>query len=293
MQVGISEKSLSGKHGPCPLCDSKDNFRFDNKNGAGTWICTCGSGYGTGLVMQYKGLDFQEASSLIDRIIDNVQIKADAPKKELTPDQQRDILRRTYAETIEVQPGDLVHKYLATRGVDELIYPKALRFAPNLRDGMGGIRPAMVAMVGVPGRNKFVSMHKTFLKPDGSGKAEIGQKARQNMPGSLPDGSCVMLGEYTEGGPLGIAEGIETALSASALHRMPVWSALNSSMLKKWVPPEGCAEVAIFGDNDRKFGGQAAAYHLAHKLQCKGINVTVHIPNRVGSDFNDMHMESA
>jgi len=150
----------------------------------------------------------------------------------------------------------------------------------------------MVAMVGVPGLAKFVSMHRTFLKPDGSGKAEMAAP-RKLMAGELPDGACVMLSEYVPGGPLGIAEGIETAMSASALYDMPVWAAINTTLMSKWQPPEGCAEVAIFADNDQKLGGQAAAYGLGHRLSVKGIDVTVHVPGRIGADFNDIHMERA
>jgi putative DNA primase/helicase len=146
----------------------------------------------------------------------------------------------------------------------------------------------MVAMVVGPD-GKPVSMHRTFLKPDGSGKAEMAAP-RKLMPGELPEGACVRLCDYVPGGPLGIAEGIETAMSASALYEMPVWAAINSEILKKWTPPEGCEEVAVFGDNDAKFGGQAAAWALAHRLAVKGIRVTVHIPPIEGDDWNDVHL---
>lgn len=287
MNFGIDGSHLVNKHGPCPICGGVDRFRWDNKGGDGTFICGhCGSGSGADLAMLYTGKTFKEISDEIDAIVGN--IREEAPRRELSEQTIRDILRDTWKQTQEVQPGDLVHKYLATRKVDELIYPKALRFAPALRDGDGGVRPCMVAMVGLHGQDKFVSMHRTFLRPDGSGKADM-PSPRKAMPGELPDGACVMLSEYTSGA-LGIAEGIETALSASAIFQIPVWSALNSSMLARWVPPAGCEEVAIFGDNDAKFGGQSAAYQLAHKLACKGVTVTVHVPVLTGEDWADVHM---
>ncbi len=290
LSLGVPEKSLNGKHGPCPICGGNDRFRFDDKDRRGTYICgQCGAGDGMKLAIEYTGKSFADVARLIDDMVGNV--KADAPPRPaMTDDQRRDALKRTYLDTQEVQPGDLVHKYLATRGVDDLIYAPSIRFAPKLRDGEGGIRPAMVAMVGVPGQGKFVSMHRTFLKPDGSGKAEMAAP-RKMMPGDLPEGACVMLSDYTPGGPLGIAEGIETALAASAIYGIPVWSAINTAILKKWWPPEGCTEVAIFGDNDPKFGGHAAAWTLAHRLSVKGIEATVHIPDQPGKDFNDILME--
>ena len=239
------------------------------------------------LAIAYTRKDFRVMAPIIDDLLGN--IKVDAPKFQMTDDKRRDILRDTYRSTVEVKPGDLVHKYLESRHIDELIYPSALRFADALRDGSGGIRPAMVAMVGVHGEPKFVSMHRTFLKPDGSGKAEM-ESPRKMMPGELPDSACVMLSEY-KGGPLGIAEGIETAMSAGALFGMTVWAAINSCMLAKWLPPEGCEEVAIFSDNDAKFGGQSAAYRAAHRIAVRGVNVTVHVPKTVGEDWNDIYMQ--
>jgi putative DNA primase/helicase len=284
LTFGFPEAALRNKHGPCPMCTSSDGFRFDDKDGSGSWICVCGSGLGTHLAMAYTGRDFRDVSSQIDGMVGN--LKAEASPASSPTEPNRDYMRDTYRASFEVKPGDLVHEYLTRRGVEELIYPKALRFAPKLTDGEGGIRPAMLAMVGVNGQDKFVSMHRTFLKPDGSDKAEMASP-RKMMAGSLPDGACVMLSEFN-GGTLGIAEGIETAMSASALYNVPVWSAINTAMMRKWLPPEGCTELVVFGDNDPKFGGQAAAFDLAHRAALRGIATTVRMPDLVGEDFNDI-----
>lgn len=290
LTLGLPESSLKDKHGPCPLCGGKDRFRWDNKDGQGTYICGgCGAGDGMKLAIEYTGKTFREVASMIDEMVGNVKADAIPAKPVMTDEQRRQTLRDTYKATQVVQAEDLVHRYLETRGIEELVYPDGLRFAPKLRDGEGGIRPCMVAMVSGPD-GKPVSMHRTFLKPDGSGKAEMASP-RKMMPGELPDGACIRLGEYVAGGPLGIAEGIETAMSASALYQMPVWAAINSAILKKWMPPEGCTEVAVFGDNDPKFGGQAAAWALAHRLAIKGVEVTVRIPERAGTDWNDVYLE--
>ena len=42
---GLNEKQLSGKHTECPLCGGKDRFRFDDKEGSGSYYCNgCGAG---------------------------------------------------------------------------------------------------------------------------------------------------------------------------------------------------------------------------------------------------------
>src|SRR3546814_9555329 len=46
-QFGISPSYLTGKQTPCPTCGGKDRFRFDNKDGRGTYYCNkCGPGDG-------------------------------------------------------------------------------------------------------------------------------------------------------------------------------------------------------------------------------------------------------
>jgi putative DNA primase/helicase len=286
MAIGIPSEVLTGKHCPCPLCGGNDRFRWDNQEGRGSYICgQCGAGDGMRLSMLFLKQDFLSTAKRIDNLLGNEKFEPDKIKPQITDDDRRKLLRAVWCETSPMVKGDIADLYFASRGVDQFTYPKALRFSPAMRDGEGGIKPCMVALVGVYGSDKYATMHRTFLKRDGSGKAEM-PSPRKLMPGPLPDGACVALSEYT-GGPLGIAEGIETALAASAMYDLPVWSALNSRMLTKWRPPEGCEEVAIFGDNDPKFAGQAASWVLAHRLALRGVSVTVHIPDAVGADWAD------
>jgi putative DNA primase/helicase len=289
MHLGIPADALRNVHGPCPLCGGTDRFRFDNRDGLGTYICgQCGAGDGMKLACEFTGKPFPDVAAQIDRVLGNVKTDA-APRPPMTEEQRRQALRAVWAETQPVKPGDLAHTYLAARHIDEVIYPKALRFAPAIRDGEGGIRPALVALVGLWGE-KPCTIHRTFLRPDGKAKAEM-PAPRKLMPGDLPDGACVQLSDWTQSGTLGIAEGIETALSASAMFGLPVWAAINSAMLAKWCPPAGCEGVSIFADNDPKFGGQAAAYRLAHRLAVKGLPVTIHVPPAVGTDWADVWAE--
>lgn len=285
LSLGVDQKCLTGKHGPCPMCGGEDRFRFDNKEQRGTWICNnCGAGDGMKLAMDYTGRPFYEIASAIDDLVGNV--KPDAPSRPaITEEQSRQALRAVWSATQPVRVGDLAHKYLEARHVGELIYPDALRFGDKIKDGEGGIRPCMVAIVSGPD-GKPATLHRTFLRPDGLAKADM-RSPRKLMPADLPDGACVKTCEYTSG-PLGIAEGIETAMAASALWDMPVWAAINAGNLAKWIPPEGCEEVAIFGDNDTSFTGHAVSYTLARKLKSKGLHVTVHIPPIVGDDWADV-----
>lgn len=289
MQLGVPESLLTGRQGPCPVCGGNTRFRFDDKDGRGTSYCnTCGSRDGFQLAEALMGQSFSDVASRIDVIVGN--LKPDAIRHEISEDDRVRMLRETYLGSRPIAPGDLAHTYLASRGVEDMISPKALRFHPALRDGDGGIRPALLAMVGIPGETKFATIHRTFLRPDGRAKAEMGSP-RKLMPGPCPDGACVVLAEYLGSGPLGIAEGVETALSAAALFEMPVWSAISADMLAKWSPPEGCHEVVVFGDRDPGFAGQACAYALARRLASR-MTVTVRLPDRVGEDWADVYLRS-
>lgn len=297
LELGVPEACLKNRHGPCPLCGGKDRFRWDNLDGRGTFICnSCGAGNGMHLAIQFTGQPFHVIAPRIDTMLGNLNADAPQQRQVMSDDKRKDLLRATLAATHPVKPGDLVDTYLATRYLDRRAYPSALRFGEALNDGEGGVRPCMVAMVDVygetdsGGRPRPCSLHRTFLRPDGKGKAEM-KAPRKLTPGTLPDGACVMLSDWPGYGAIGIAEGIETAMSASALFEMPVWAALNATMMEKWLPPEGAEEVSIFIDNDANFRGLRAGGILANKLRTKrqyaGLEVNIQTPTITGTDWAD------
>lgn len=281
--LGVAASHLTGKHGPCPMCGGKDRFRFDNKDGKGTFYCSgCGAGDGVKLAMQFLGLEFKEAAAEIEKYIGSAALALEN-RNGLTPEEKRAALDRLWRGSVEIRHDDPVARFLSLRGLGGR-YPDALRYSARtkLADD-GSFRPAMLAALvdidGVP-----VNIHRTFLTLDGR-KAEVGQPRRM-MPGTFPDGAAIRLA--THGHVLGIAEGIETALAATVLFGIPCWSAVNSTGLEKWIAPPGVSEIVVFGDNDPKYGGQATAYTLAHRLACKGLGVRVEIPQAEGTDWNDV-----
>lgn len=294
MELGVPGALLSRKQGPCPVCGGKDRFRFDDKEGRGTSICNaCGARDGMKLALDFTGRSFIEIAPRIDLLLGNLKPDPTKPQADITPEVRARLLREVYAGSRPIEPGDVAHRYLASRRIEELVYPRALRFHPGLNDGAGGVRPALLAMVGVPGAERFASIHRTFLRSDGGGKAEMASP-RKMMPGALPDGACVMLSDWT-GGPIGIAEGLETAMSCSALFNLPVWSAINATMLEKWSPPADASEVVIFADNDVSHTGAAAAYALGKRLRRDlpaEVPVIVKMTETAGDDWADVWMRA-
>lgn len=279
---GIDGKLLTGKHGPCPICGGKDRFRFDDKAGNGTWICSqCGAGSGVDLVMRIEGCDFRTAAPKIEAQIGTAPFLAG--KTTRTDADKLDDMRKFWkrANPVPVTPGDPVDLYLRNRGVAITAIPSDVRFVAQCRHSESRTsHPAMLALVRDPA-GEVRALHRTFLTIDGR-KADV-DPVRMVM-GSLPSGCAVRL---TNTGPImGVAEGIETALSASILFGVPTWAALNDNRLAAWSPPEGVREVVVFADNDENFAGQRAAHQLRERLGSK-FSVKIELPTTAGSDWND------
>ena len=282
MAMGVDGKYLSDKHGPCPVCEGTDRYRWDNKDGRGTFFCSqCGAGNGFDLLMRLNGWDFVTTAKRVDEIVGNVD--AEAPRPKMDEAKRVDLLNRLWTGATKLAYGDPAFTYLSRRGVLPKTIPGTLRYHPACPCPDGEKRPALIALV-QRADGEAANIHRTFLGPNG--KADM-PDPRAMMPGALPDGCAVRL-FHMHGERLGIAEGIETAFAAAQKFGLPVWSAINATMLAKWQPPEGVREVVIFGDNDPKFGGQAAAYALASRLAGRlRLSVQVMIPDAVGTDWAD------
>lgn len=281
--LGIQEYFLRNKHGPCPICkDGKDRYRFDDKDGRGTWYCNhCGAGNGMDLIMRVDGIEFAEAAKRVDSVIGN------APQAPVQPEKKDPalLLRRIYKGLLPAGDDTLVARYLAAR---LLPLPKTgIWYHPEMayyEDGkLLGKYPAMVAMF-KSANNRPITYHVTYLTESGQ-KAEVPAQRKIMPPVEPMAGGSIRLSEPGE--VMGIAEGIETALAAECRAKISVWAAATAGMLEQWTPPAVAKEIIVFGDNDNNYTGQAAAYRLAHKLSAKGLTVVVAIPDEVG-DWNDV-----
>lgn len=283
---GLTERQLSGKHGPCPVCGGRDRFRFDNKDGRGTFFCSnCGAGDGVSLVMKLKGWDFKTAAREIEQAARVIPV-GDS-RKPLSDAKKTEKLRSVWSESKPLQEGDEVMRYLAGRGLSVSQLPDSIRLHPALPyfDGetFVGKFPAMMArIVGADGSG--LTLHRTYLQ-DGR-KAPV-VSAKKLMSGKEISGGAIRLAPASR--CLGIAEGIETALAASELFGLPVWSCISAHGIESFVPPKGIDQLIIFADNDASFTGHRAAYTAASRLKQQGIAVEVRIPERVGDWLDDLN----
>lgn len=277
--LGVAVEFLSKKHGPCPLCAGRDRYRFDNKDGRGSWFCSkCGAGDGFSLLRKLNGWSFAEAAREVERVLG--LSKQDAPRQEFTDEQKQQALRKTWKDSRPVTKGDPVWTYLNRRTGIETV-PGAIRFHPSLRYDATRSFPAMLATVTMPD-GKASTMHRTWLDGKG-GKAPV-DEPKKVMAGTIKTGA-IRLSPVSE--CLGIAEGIETALRAYVRFEVPTWAAISAGGMRDWIAPEGVKHVIIFGDNDANFTGQSAAFDLARRLSMGGITTEVFIPAQVGTDWAD------
>jgi hypothetical protein len=186
--------------------------------------------------------------------------------------------RRIWDRTLPA-PGTPVEAYLRSRDIT-CDLPTSLRFAPSLRHPLGEYFPAMVALV--EGSNGF-GVHRTWLRDDGAGKADVSPP--KAMLGVVNYGAVRLVGS---GGSLVVAEGIETALSlASGLLKRPatIWAALSAPGLEalRLPPKPGRLYIAIDGDPV----GREASTGLAKRATRDGWDVFRYEAPE-GQDWNDV-----
>jgi putative DNA primase/helicase len=188
------------------------------------------------------------------------------------------------------QFGGLVERYLVERGIS-LERPATLRsglvWHPEERRKLA----AMVAPICGSDR-KLQAVHATFIERRSDGAALKADLDPAKVIYGLASCGAVRLASSTPGNPLGLAEGIETALSAMQLFGLPVWAAAFGGNLGRIVVPADVSEIVIFADRDRSGAGQWAAAEAARAYAAQGFRTRVELPSQ-GKDFNDALVRSA
>lgn len=294
--AGIDGKHLRNKHGPCPICGGTDRFRFDNKRGEGNWICNqCGAGNGFSLLMRAQSLSFVDACKLVMSIgrIDGTEAQPHTPAPKRQPHNDAEIASPSYRvrallrESCLIEDCEPARRYLEVRGLWPMPAMHKLRAHPSVDYWQEGERvgqhPALLACVRDVG-GQVVTAHVTYLQHHGAKLAT--HDARKILSGMQGRAGCAVRLMHLDGESLGIAEGIETSLSAAKLHGLPVWAALNTSLLAKFDPPPGVKRLVIFADRD--IAGMDAAAKLMQRLQ-GSVQFELQLPT--SKDWNDVLME--
>jgi hypothetical protein len=84
---------------------------------------------------------------------------------------------------------------------------------------------------------------------------------------------------------LGIAEGLETALTALAAGWGPVWCCIDAGNVGAFPVVAGIGSLTVFADHDP--AGRAAADKVAKTWTAAGREARIVLPPRPGDDLND------
>lgn len=315
--IGIPSGCLKDKHQPCPICGGKDRFRFDNKQGFGTYYCNqCGSGDGFAFVMTWQQCDFPTAAQTVARILG----MDTSPKTHhhtrptptpSTPESEPDQLPKLQRIWHETQPlsGSQTLAYLAARGLDtsaitdteftHVRHHAALPYWTQDNNGKPIKLGEFGAMIGaiVDTNGELQGLHTTYLHPNQPRKLAIvhpetgeplpNKKMQRRYSGSLK-GCAVPLDPLDNTRRLLVCEGMKTAFAARELFALPTWACLNAGNLAAFHLPDGVNSLLIVADHDtpRPIGFQAA-HDLATRALKQGLKVQIWQPETQGFDGLD------
>jgi hypothetical protein len=190
--------------------------------------------------------------------------------------------RRLFAMAQPIH-GTLAEIYLNGRAITRLSGTAALRYHPRCyyrpdEHSPTEIRPALVAAV-TDLSGQQTGAHRTWLAPDGSGKAAV-ETPRRAMGDLL--GHAVRFGTADE--VLTAGEGIESVLSPrQVLPRMPMLAALSAAHLAAVLFPPALRRLYVLHDRDP--AGDGARDRLAARAADLGIEAVTLTPRE--DDFND------
>jgi hypothetical protein len=237
------------------------------------------------------------ANSNVDTYVSPPASRIDDPA---IAERKRERLRTTWRETVPLDhpKARAVCAYLEVRGLGAILKDPpavlrahvALTYYDTVTQRELGKFPAMVALfqsaAGTP-----CTLHATFLRSDGCAKAAVGSpKKVLSVPtkGATKGGAIRLYAPRN--GVLGIAEGIESALSLHLVCGVPVWSSYCADNLMCVTLPAGLRQVYIGVDIDESGKGERVARALAKRLAdwSPDTRVMLVIPDGDGErDLND------
>jgi len=268
--------------GECPVCKGKGKLRIDDKDGTGSWVCVHGAGNGFKLLQEVTGKEFATLAKEVDALIGN-----DYTTEKRAPTQAMDKVKDAKDRflSLPLVAGTQIQDYFQSRGIYAMPR-RGVRYSPAEYDNDAGrVVPCMFAIAS----NEYgepVYKHITYIENGKKAELETVRKMHtlQEYPGSV----AVKL--FEPGSVLGIAEGIESALSAAHIYKMPVWSAINATIMQRFRAPTGVTALYVFADNDKNGTGLAAAFNCgrANILSNNDVQkVFIRWPLKL-NDFNDM-----
>lgn len=244
-------------------------------------------------LMRKRGSSFEEAVEILagekppssaqafeDNIRSRAEEHSDVRRFGLT-DEQRAKQAQARAIWRAASPflGSVAETYLRLRKIRVGKWPPCLRFVDQAWHGWERTEhPALIGAI-QDGTGHVTAIQTTFLSSEGR---KAGLTPPKPVLGPMLDGA-VRLGKPAK--ILGIAEGIETALSARQIYSLPVWATCGSGRLGAVKIPEGVNQIIVFGDNGDR--GKEAAHKAVDSYFHQGYAAAVAFPDEGSKDFNE------
>jgi len=267
--------------GECPSCHYHRGFSLTQREDQVLFYCN-----GLGCTQQEIMDALREAGlwgspsgrKLFEALEDDEEPPWHRPSRH-SKDDSRDAALGIWRRSVPAA-GTAVETYLRSRGYRGLI-PPSLHYVTGKHPSDDAFHPIMVAAVIRPDdAPSIIGIHRTFLLPDGSGKAAL--KSEKMSLGPIGGGGVPLA---SPGPKIAVSEGIETGLSFQQATGIPTWAALSAGGMKKLLLPRDVQEVVIAADADAT--GLEAAEEAASRWHAEGRKVSIARPPE-GLDFNDL-----
>lgn len=262
--------------GCCPFHREKSpSFKIE---GAHFYCFGCGAhGDSIEWLKLTSGMNFRDAvEALTDDNIPRAPFSIQHAADYEHQDNQRRIseARALWERGLPIQ-GSHAEKYLRTRGITDPCNP-SLRFIEQFEYMRGIMLPVMVAAL-LSSDRQITACQVTFLNLQKLAKANVATPRRTI---GVMGAGAVRLAKANE--VLGLAEGIETALSAMQMTGVPTWACLGAARMHRGAIPYGVKELHLFHDNDN--AGREAAKRTAEAHS--GLHIVMAAPP-IGKDWNN------
>ena len=275
-------------HVPCPSHGGQNGFRlFPHYIESGQSICnTCGAQTNGFRTLAFaKKWDIKKATAKVAEWLRKEVVeprpvrKPPVLKPRVDPAVAYQRICKVWRASKDLA-GSAAERYLMERGIWRENLSQVLRAHDGLTYVHGkertnyGTFPCLLAPV-KDKAGKLVTIHRIFLTPEGH-KAPVPDPKKMMSQHSELRGAAIKLFPAEE--TLGLAEGIETALAAHAISRMPVWSCISAVLMELVEIPDSVKHVVIWADLDVSNRGIEAAERLANRLEAEGKTVEICLP---------------
>ena len=271
---------IKNRHQACPVCGGSDRFRFDDKEGRGTWFCNqCGAGDGLKLVEKVFGVKPSEAAQKVNTVTGC--LPPVAPEAMAAAGAETDADRKAAAalavRLMEKTRTATGNAYLTRKG-----FPGHECVMLTSTHKTGGVTYRAGDVV-VPLHDETGALvNLQLINPDG---------LKRTLKGGQVKGTCHTIeGQKQAGKRQWIAEGYATALTVHHLTGETVMVALSSvnllslaSLVRQKHP---ACQIVLAADRDLNGDGQSKAAAAADA--CEGV---VALPPVFG-DWNDAFMQN-